>query len=45
MYHILREIRNAYTSLVERPRDRWEDNFKIDLKEIGSEGVEWINSG
>jgi hypothetical protein len=22
-----------------RPRNRWEDNIKIDLREIGSEGV------
>jgi hypothetical protein len=26
-----------------RPTCRWEDNIKIDLKEIGWEDVEWIN--
>jgi len=25
-----------------RPRRRWEDNIKIDLKEVGCEGMEWI---
>jgi hypothetical protein len=25
-----------------RPRHKWEDNIKIDLKEIGWEGVDWI---
>jgi hypothetical protein len=27
---------------LERPSDRREDNTKIDLKEIGREGVTWI---
>jgi hypothetical protein len=26
-----------------RPRSRWEDNIKIDLKEIGYVGVDWIH--
>ena len=26
----------------ERPRRRWEDNFKIDLQEVGCGGMEWI---
>jgi hypothetical protein len=26
----------------ERPRRRWEDNIKIDLQEVGCEGMEWI---
>jgi hypothetical protein len=26
-----------------RPRRRWEDNIKICFKEIGFEGVGWIN--
>jgi hypothetical protein len=26
-----------------RPRSRWEDNIKIDLQEVGFEGMEWIN--
>jgi hypothetical protein len=25
-----------------RPRYRWEDNIKMDLQEIGCEGVYWI---
>jgi len=25
-----------------RPRHRWEDNIKMDLKEIGIEGANWI---
>jgi hypothetical protein len=25
-----------------RPRRRWEDGFRMDLKDIGWEGVEWI---
>jgi hypothetical protein len=45
------EKRNAYTSLVGkpeekrplgRPRRRWEDNIRMDLKEIGWGGMDWI---
>jgi hypothetical protein len=25
-----------------RPRHRWEDNIKMDLKEIGIDGANWI---
>jgi hypothetical protein len=25
-----------------RPRGRWEDNVKMDLREIGIDGVNWI---
>jgi hypothetical protein len=25
-----------------RPRRTWEDNIKIDLREIGIDGVDWI---
>jgi hypothetical protein len=25
-----------------RPRRRWEDNTKIDLQEVGWEGIDWI---
>jgi hypothetical protein len=45
--------RNVYRVLVgkpegkrplERPRRRWEDGIKMDLREIGwGEGVEWIH--
>jgi hypothetical protein len=46
------EIRNAYKILVRkpegkrplgRPRRRCEDNIKMDLPEIGFEGVDWIH--
>jgi hypothetical protein len=26
----------------ERPRRRWEDNIKLDLREIGIDGANWI---
>jgi len=26
-----------------RPRHRWEDNMKMDLQEVGCEGMNWIN--
>ena len=25
-----------------RPRRRWEDNIKMDLQDVGCEGVDWI---
>ena len=25
-----------------RPRRRWEDNIKLDLQEVGCEGMDWI---
>ncbi|KAJ4429910.1 hypothetical protein ANN_22114 [Periplaneta americana] len=46
------ESRNAYTMLVGRPegkrplgrpRRRWEDNIKIDLREVGYDGRDWIS--
>jgi hypothetical protein len=46
------EKRNAYRILVGkleekrrlgRPRHRWVDNIKIDLKEIGWDGMDWIH--
>jgi hypothetical protein len=37
------EIRNAYKILVERPRRRWEDNIKMDVREVGWEGVDWMH--
>jgi hypothetical protein len=45
------ETRNAYRILVGkpegkrplgRPRRRWVDNIKMDLTEIGWDGVDWI---
>jgi len=26
-----------------RPRRRWEDNIKIELQEVGCEGMDWID--
>jgi hypothetical protein len=26
-----------------RPRRRWKDNIKVDLQEVGFEGMDWIN--
>jgi hypothetical protein len=26
-----------------RPRRRWEDNIKADFKEVGLDGVDWID--
>jgi len=28
--------------LLARPRHRWEDNIKMDLQEVGCEGMDWI---
>jgi hypothetical protein len=28
--------------LLGRPRRRWEDNIKMDLREIGNDGANWI---
>ncbi|KAJ4446767.1 hypothetical protein ANN_13464 [Periplaneta americana] len=52
--HVARigESRNAYRVLVgrpegkrplERPRRRWEDNIKMDLREVGYDDGDWIN--
>jgi hypothetical protein len=46
------ETRNAYRILVGkpegkrllgRPRRRWADNIKMDLGDIGWDGMDWIN--
>jgi hypothetical protein len=46
------EKRNAYRILMGKPegkrplgrsRGRWVDNIKVDLKEIGWDGVDWID--
>jgi hypothetical protein len=46
------ERRGAYRALVGkpegrrplgRPRRRWEDNIKMDLREVGWGGLDWIN--
>jgi len=28
-----------------RPRRKWEDNIKIDLQEVGCQGMDWIDVG
>jgi len=33
------EGRGVYRILVGRPRRRWEDNIKMDLRDIGIDGV------
>jgi hypothetical protein len=46
------ERRGAYRALVGkpegrrphgRPRHRWEDNIKMDFREVGWGGMDWIN--
>jgi hypothetical protein len=41
------ERRGAYRALVGkplgRPRRRWEDNIKIDLREVGCGGADWVD--
>jgi hypothetical protein len=48
------ENRNAYRILVGkpegrrplgRPRRRWVDTIKMDLREIGWDGVDWLDPG
>jgi hypothetical protein len=47
----MREVRGAYNIFVgrpegrprRRPRRRWEDNIKMDLREIGFGDVDWIH--
>jgi hypothetical protein len=48
----MRAKRNAYSILVKnpegkrplgRPRRRWVDNIKMDLREIGWDGMDWID--
>jgi hypothetical protein len=48
----MEEMRNAYRIVVGkpegkrplgRPTRRWEDNIKMDLREIGCSGMDWIN--
>jgi len=52
--HVARmgEIKGVYSVLLKkpdgkkplgRPRHRWEDNIKMDLQEVGCEGMDWID--
>jgi hypothetical protein len=47
----MEEMRNAYKILVEKPvgkrplgnpRRKWEDNIRMDLREISWDGVDWM---
>jgi len=47
----MREKRGSYRVLVGkpegkrplvRPRRRWDDNIKMDLQEVGCEGMDWM---
>jgi hypothetical protein len=35
-------VRSAGKRPLGRPRRRWEDNIKLDLREIGIDGANWI---
>jgi hypothetical protein len=46
----IKEMRNAYKIFLSgnlkgrrRPRSRWEDNIKMELREIGWEVVDWMH--
>ena len=41
-YRVLRETPEAKRPLG-RARHRWEDNIKMDLQEVGYEGMDWID--
>jgi hypothetical protein len=52
MFTIKLSTRNAYRILVEkleekrplgRPRHRWEDNIRMDLREIEWGGMDWVD--
>jgi hypothetical protein len=40
-------MRNVYKMLARklegRPRNRWKDNIRMDIREIGWEGADWIH--
>jgi hypothetical protein len=42
VYRVLVGRPEGKRSLV-RPRSRWEDNIKMDLREIGIDGENWIH--
>jgi hypothetical protein len=50
-YSTMGDMRNVYKLLVRKPegkrplgrnRRRWEDNIRMDLREIGRESVDWM---
>ena len=42
--HSKYELVNLQERPLGRPRHRWEDNIRIDVKEIGANTRNWINS-
>jgi hypothetical protein len=40
-----RRMRTGYwwESQMERPKSKWVDNIKVDLREIGWDGMDWID--
>jgi hypothetical protein len=34
---------NTTSHIQGRPRRRWVDNIRVDLREIGSDGMDWID--
>jgi hypothetical protein len=51
MWHAWGEVRDVYRVLVgrpkgkrplRRPRRRWEDNIKMDFRETGIDGANWV---
>jgi hypothetical protein len=43
--HVTRvgERRSAYGIFVRKRRHRWKDNIRMDLREIGWKGVDWMH--
>jgi hypothetical protein len=37
------EKKIVYRVLVRRPKRRWENNIKMDLREVGWDGRDWID--
>ncbi|KAJ4438651.1 hypothetical protein ANN_14598 [Periplaneta americana] len=42
-YQLLFYYKYQYPSPLGRLRRRWEDNIKMDLREVGYDGRDWIN--
>ncbi|KAJ4429745.1 hypothetical protein ANN_21949 [Periplaneta americana] len=40
---IIRNIKSRWTRPLRRPRRKWEDNIKMDLREVGYDDRDWIN--
>jgi len=44
VYRVL-ERKHGGKRYLGRPRSRWEENIKMDLLEVGCEGMDWIELG